>query len=268
MSRQSRVSTVRIALLVASAAGTISLGAQEAAGLRYEFRTSSEKGEFTPGTGYVLGDASRVEMPRSGGDFIVLQPGHLYSVHPDKREYSDSRPEALSEVIGTALRAAQLLVRFELTGVEILAQDLGEGESVAGEATHRYRLIQRFSVTVHPLIIGTTDGPPEKTEVVTDYWVAKGLRLPPNPLVQLLSNAPSALAQQDRAFAQRSVAVRDSLFTGMPLKVQVTSRKNGEHPRIAQTFEVTSVSRVRVNASLFAIPAGYRRTDGISINSM
>lgn len=268
MSRQPIRSIVRAAVLAASVTCALPLGAQQSPGLRYEFRTSSEKGEPSGGTGYVLGVASRVEMSRSGGEFLVLQPGHLYSVHPDKREYSDSRPEALSDVIGTALRATQLLVRFELSDVEILAQDLGGGESIAGQATHHYRMIQRFSVSVHPLIIGKTDDPPEKNEVVTDYWVATSLRLPRNPLVELLSNAPSALAQQDRGFARRSVAMRDSLFSGMPMKVQVTARKGGEHSRVAQMFEVTSVARVNVDASLFEIPADYRRTDGISINSM
>jgi hypothetical protein len=254
--------------LIASAAAVVSLSAQSPAGIRYEFTTSSHAGEPSRGKAYVLGDTSRIEMPNSEGEFIVTQPGHLFSVHPDKREYSDSPPEALAGVIGNALRATRLIVRFELDDVEIVAQDLGDADAVAGQATHHYRLVQRFSVTVHPLIVGSTNEPPEKQEVVTDYWVGKNVRLPRNPLVDLLSTAPSAVALQDEAFVRRTAAVRDSLFSGMPLKVQVTTRKNGEHAKLAEIFEVTTITREPVSHALFAIPPGYRRTDGFSMHSM
>ena len=254
--------------LVASAAAVVSLGAQAPAGIRYDFTTSSHAGESSPGTAYVLGDTSRIEMPQSDGEFIVAQPAHLYSVHPDKREYSDSPPEALADVIGKTLRATRLIVRFELSDVEVVAQDLGDGGVVAGQATRHYRLVQRFSVTVHPLILGSTDAPPEKNEVVTDFWIGKNIRLPRNPLVDLLTSAPSAIAQQDEAFVRRTATVRDSLFKGMPLKVQVTTRKNGEHAEIAERFEITSITRAPVSHALFEIPAGYRRTEGFSMHSM
>ncbi len=269
MSRHFSPSLVRAAgVLVASAGAVLSLGAQGSTGIRYEFSITSGKGEASAGSAYVLGDASRIEMPRSDRDFIVLQPGHLYSVHPDKREYSDSPPDALADVIGIALRATRMFVRFELSDVEVTAQDLGEGGVVAGHPTRHYRVVQRFAVSVHPMIIGGTDEPPEENEVVTDYWVATDLQLPRNPLVDLIATAPSAIAQQDRAFARRSSVVRDSLFTGMPLKLQVTTRKKGDHAARAESFEVTSVTRAPMSRQLFEIPAGYRRTDELSIHSM
>jgi hypothetical protein len=256
-----------VALLV-SCALTLTLGAQAPTGMRYEFTTAGDKGERGVGTGYILGDTSRMEMPGAGGEYLVMKPGHLYSVHPDKREYSDSPPEALSDIIGKALRATQLIVRFELTDASVVTQDLGDGEAVAGQPTRHFRLVQRFSVSVHPLIIGSTDEPPEANEIVTDYWVAKNLTLPRNPLVELIATAPSALAQQDRAFARKSSDARDSLFTGMPLKVKVTTRKKGEHPKVADTFEITTLTRTPVSHSQFEIPPGYRRTDDLSIHSM
>lgn len=256
-----------VALLV-SCASTLTLAAQAPTGLRYEFTTAGDKGEPGAGTGYVLGDTSRMEMPGSGGEYLVMKPGHLYSVHPDKREYSDSPPEALTDIIGKALRATQLIVRFELSDATVTTQDLGEGDVVAGQPTRHFRLVQRFAVTVHPLIIGSTDEPPEANEIVTDYWVAKNLKLPRNPLVELIASAPSAIAQQDRAFARKSSGVRDSLFTGMPLKIKVTTRKKGEHPKVDETFEVTTLTRTAVSHSQFEIPPGYRRTDDLSIHSM
>ena len=257
-----------IATLAASSATVFSLGAQAPVGIRYDYTVTSEKDQASSGSVSVLGESSRIELPRSGNDYLVLRSGHLFSVHPDKREYSDSRPEALSEVIGTALRATSLIVRFDLSDVEVSAQDLGDGDFVAGHATRHYRLIQRFSVTVHPLIFGRTDEPPEKNEVVTDYWVAKDLQLPRNPLIDLITGAPSAIAQQDRDFVRRTADVRDSLFNGTPLKVQVTSRKKGEHATRAILFEINTLTRRPLNPALFEIPAGYRRTEGLSINSM
>jgi hypothetical protein len=256
-----------VALLVSSAS-TLTLAAQAPAGIRYEFTTVGDKGDAGTGVGYVLGDTSRMEMPGSGGEYLVMKPGHLYSVHPDKREYSDSPPEALTDIIGKALRATQLIVRFELSDASVVTQDLGDGEAVAGQPTRHFQLVQRFAVSVHPLIIGSTDDPPEVNEVVTDYWVAKNLKLPRNPLVELLARAPSALAQQDRAFARKSSDARDSLFEGMPLKLHVTTRKKGEHPKVAEHFEVTSLTRATVSHSQFEIPPGYRRTDDFSLHSM
>jgi hypothetical protein len=254
--------------LVLGAVSTRTAAAQAPIGMRYEFTIAGDKGEPGAGTGYLLGDTARMEMPGSGGEYLVMKPGHLYSVHPDKREYSDSRPEALSDIIGNALRATQLIVRFELSDATVTTQDLGDGDAVAGQPTRHFRLVQRFSVAVHPLIIGSTDDPPEANEVVSDYWVAKNLKLPRNPVIELIATAPSALAQQDRAFARKSSDARDAFFSGMPLKIRVTTRKQGEHPKIAATFEVTSLTRTAVSPSQFEIPPGFRRTDDLSIHSM
>ena len=268
MPRQPNLAFLRVAAtLVASPVAVISLGAQSPAGIHYEYRISSDKGQPSNGSAYVLGDKSRIEMPQSEGEYIVLAPGHLFSIHPDKREYSDSPPEALSDVIGIALRATRMIVRFELSDVEVGAQDLGDGGIVAGHPTRHYRLVQRFSVTVHPLIVGSTDEPPEKNEVVTDYWVARDLQLPRNPLVDLIASAPTAIAQQDRDFARRTAIVRDSLFTGTALKIQVTTRKKSERSARALLFEITTIDRVPLSRSLFEIPAGYRRTEGFSMDS-
>ena len=255
------------AMLVASSVAVASLDAQASAGIRYEYSVTSDRGQPSSGSAYVLGDKSRITMPQSDGEYLLLAPGHLFSVHPDKREYSDNPPEALSDVIGVALRATRMIVRFELSDVEVTPQDLGDGGMVAGHPTRHYRLVQRFAVTVHPLIVGSSDEPPEKNEIVTDYWVARDLQLPRNPLVDLISSAPAAIAQQDRDFVRRTAIVRDSLFTGAPLKIEVTTRKKSEHSARAVSFEITTITRVPVSPSLFEIPAGYRRTEGLSMDS-
>jgi hypothetical protein len=268
MPRQPSLALLRATVtLLASSVAVVSLDAQSPTGIHYEYSISSDKGQPSSGSAYVLGDKSRIEMPQSEGEYIVLEPGHLFSIHPDKREYSDSPPEALSDVIGIALRATRMIVRFELSDVQVTAQDLGDGGIVAGHPTRHYRLVQRFSVTVHPLIVGSTDEPPEKNEVVTDYWVATDLQLPRNPLVDLVASAPAAIAQQDRDFARRTATVRDSLFTGTPLEIRVTTRKKSEHPARAVLFEITTITRVPLSRSLFEIPAGYRRTEGFSMES-
>lgn len=268
MPRQPVVTILRAAgVLCASSVAVFTLDAQAPAGIHYEFSVSSDRGKPSSGDAYVLGDKSRIEMPQSGGEYLVLKPGHLFSIHPDKREYSDSPPEALSDVIGIALRATRMIVRFELSDVEVTPQDLGDGGMVAGHPTRHYRLLQRFSVTVHPLIVGGSAAPPETNEIMTDYWVASDLKLPVNPLVELIASAPAAIAQQDRDFARRTATARNALFTGTPLKIQVTTRKKSEPPSRAMLFEISTITRVALSDSLFEIPAGYRRTEGFSMES-
>lgn len=254
------------AMLVASSVAVVSLEAQATSGLRYEYSVTSDRGQPSSGSTYVLGDKSRITMPQSGGEYLVLAPGHLFSIHPARREYSDSPPEALSDVIGVALRATRMIVRFELSDVEVTPQDLGDGGMVAGHPTRHYRLLQRFSVTVHPLIVGSSDEPPETNEIITDYWVARDLQLPRNPLVDLIASAPTAIAQQDRDFVRRTAIARDKLFTGTPLKILVTTRKKSEPSARVVMFEVTTITRVPLSPSLFEIPAGYRRTEGLSMD--
>ena len=268
MPRQPVVTILRAAgMLCASSVAVVTLDAQAPAGIHYEYSVSSDRGKPSSGSANVLGEKSRIEMSQPKGEYLVLKPGHLFSVHPDKREYSDSPPEALSDVIGIALRATRMIVRFELSDVEVTPQDLGDGGMVAGHPTRHYRLLQRFSVTVHPLIVGGSAEPLERNEVTTDYWVATDLKLPVNPLVELIASAPAAIAQQDRDFARRTEIARRSLFSGTPLKIEVTTRKKSERPSRAVHFEITTITRTALSDSLFEIPAGYRRTEGLSIDS-
>src|SRR2546425_332047 len=106
---------------------------------------------------------------------------------------------------------------------------------------------------------------------VTASWVSPDLRLPPNPLLELLATVETALAQRNEDFVHRSAAARAALFSGTPLKMVITSRSfdvdRGDSGRVAagehavRTFEVTRVERASFDTSLFRIPEGFTRKD-------
>ena len=260
-----------LVLVAALAAAAIPLPAQQLRAIRYEFdmEGGGSRGDGPArGTVIVAGDVSRIELRDGDGDgdernYMLLRDGWLYTVHPERREYSRTRADDFAGIVGTAMRSVFPVMEVDLSDVEIVATDLGAGGLVAGHQTRHLRVVQRFTVDVSVLGMGAGRDAEQRLEVVTDYWVARELKLPANPFVDLVAGAATALAQQDEEFARRSAAVRDSLFSGMPLRLVVNTRSRGRGDDDAVEVEITRVEHdVAVARSLLEVPKDYRQTDG------
>ena len=260
-----------LVLVAAFAAAAAPLPAQQLRAVRYDFSMeggSTRSDGPSRGTVTVAGDVSRIDLRGEDGeggarDYMLLRDGWLYTVHPDRREFSRTRAEEFAGIVGTAMRAVVPVMEVELSDVEIVASDLGAGGMIAGHQTRHLRVVQRFTAGVSVLGMGAGRDAEQRHEVVTDYWVARDLTLPRNPFVDLVAGAATALAQQDEDFARRSVAVRDSLFTGMPLRLAVRARSHGHGTDDGLEVEITRLERsVTVPAHLLEVPQTYRQTDG------
>ena len=243
-------------------------------GIRYQFSTDNDKGKNTDAVVYVLGDRSRIEPGSDEGnagddddDYLILRESDLIAVDPAERSYSISDRQHFERIVGTAMRAVSSLVQMKVDDVEISTLDLGDSDTLLGYRTRHYRMTQRFTVHVRALGI-QSDEEPEVHEIVSDFWVAPQLKLPRNPLVEVIMSAPSAMAQQSQAFAKRSSASRDALFEGMPLRVVVRTREGAGKLEQAARVDVTKIERVKIAPEMFEIPSGFRRTDKIKLNSM
>ena len=260
-------------LVLAALLPAAPLAAQNLAGYRYALRMTSSDGEDVVGTVRLAGDRERIDFPpgsrHDDGYFLLLNGGHtVATVHTDRREYEMVDDTTFQRLIGAALDAMGNLVTLHLADVKIETQSLGVGDSIAGYATRRFRLLQEYSVKIGAMGFTAAN---QHHVVVTDFWVSPDLRLPPNPLLELLATVETALAQRNEDFVHRSAAARAALFSGTPLKMVITSRSfdvdRGDSGRVAagehavRTFEVTRVERASFDTSLFRIPEGFTRKD-------
>lgn len=271
--RSRRTSIALGATLLAAAASPAAARAQAAArGYTYAFVIGSDDDkERTEGTMRVAGDRARVDVRGEGDgpfDYLLLSDhgSTLTVVNPKEREYSVSDADRFTSIVGAALRAVSALVSFDVEDPKIETQRLGAGGRVAGIPTQRYAIAESYVVNVRAF--GTTT--PEYHHMVTDYWVASSLELPPNPIFELMSRVDAALAQSDAAYVRRAAEARASLFHGTPLRIVVTSIKKDDKPSTEEkptvrTIEVTRVQEGPVDAAALEVPRGFRRrTDGLS----
>lgn len=234
-------------------------------GTRYTFRMISED-DSTVGTVREDGRRARIDMVRdhTGDDYVLVLDGgrRVASIHPHEGDYAVTDDSTFTRVAGIGLRAASAtgVVRFRVRDVRISSRRLGPGDSVAGFPTERFRLIQQFTVRVSALGVA---GETVHQVVVTDYWVNRSLTLVPNPLIELLSTIASVLGQSDPEFVRRSSAERRALFTGVPLRIVVTTHTLDEPDQVStQLIEIADLERARFDRSLWEVPPGLHQREG------
>ncbi|HJR63150.1 MAG TPA: hypothetical protein VJ803_05565 [Gemmatimonadaceae bacterium] len=260
-----RTPTVSLAVLLAVAIPSTAAGAQDTQGYSYTFRSiADDHDDKIFGTARVLGDRTRIDFREwhKKGYLLVSDRGRRVTlVDPRDEEYRTFERDSFERVISTAMRKVDRVMTMTLRDVRISTERLGNGGTVAGYPTERYRMVQRFQVGVG--VFGLTKDMDQ--EIVTDFWVAPRLALASNPIIELLSTVESALAQHDASFVRRSIDARRALFTGTPLKIVVTSRLHheDEDPDVdTRTIEITEIGRARIDPEIFRIPRGYERREG------
>ena len=243
------------------------LAAQMVEGRSYFFRLETPDDGPTEGVMHVAGDRARIEIHDAEDDdgtpvYLLLTNGGktLVSVHPEHRSYSEIDADKLEGIIGTAMRAVNVVMTMDMVNSNVRGERLGDGGEVAGLPTQRYRLTQEFAMDIGAF------GETERTRhrIVSEYWVNAEQAPPRNPLVELVTTAPAALAMSNEAFMTRSARTRASLFTAAPLKVVVRTEeweKHGGSDSETFEYEVTRILPASIDLRALRVPEGYRRDD-------
>jgi hypothetical protein len=261
-------------LVLALAAGALAHGALPAAlpaqlveGRSYFFRLQTPDDGPTEGVMHVAGDRARIEIrdaeiDHGGRVYLLLTNGGrtLVTVQPEQRSYSEIDAAKLEGIIGTAMRAVDVMLTMNMVNSNVNGERFGDGGTVAGVPTQRYRLTQEFAMDVGAF--GQTER--IRQRIVTDYWVNPNAGAPRNPLVELVTTAPTALAQSDEHFLERSARARASLFTAPPLKVVVHASKwehDGDTEDETYEYEITRILPASIDQRALRVPEGFRRDD-------
>ena len=258
MNRSQALTLIGVLLLGAS------LSAQTAPGYRYTFTFSGDGTDPVSGTTWASGERSRIDIDgRSEPQYILVDnAAHTVTlVYPDRKEYSVVSDTTFQRLVGTVL-ASLPVVNITLSDTQVSDTAFGRGDMIAGHPTDRYQVTQAFTVSVGAFGFQAVG---MRQRVTTEYWMARDLKLPSNPLVTLLAQLTTVLAQSDRDFAHRSAIALRPVVRGTPLRVVVHSEsKSGDKKEVTektQTLQVTSIAPASVDLSRFALPAGYTQKD-------
>lgn len=260
-------------LAVLTLAAPYDAGAQRGAqGYRYAFHVETADESPIRGVTYVSGDRSRIELlddrgRPSKGYLLVTDGGRtLMAVDPEKREYSVTDAAKFERIVGTAMEAVDRVMTLEVHDLDVTGRRLGDGGRIAGHDTRHSRLSAGFAMRVGAMGFSTL----QRHQVDVDYWVAPGLSLPRNPLVELFAGLPMVLAQADRDFTTRMRAGRQALAgEGTPLRVVITSRETDDKGRDKSkrtSIEISEVTRGAQPEGLFRVPAGYEKREGFDFS--
>ena len=244
--------------------GAAALDAQTASGYRYTFAVTGDGVDRTTGTTIAAGTRTRIDVDGNADPQYVIVDNAAHTitmVYPDRREYSVVADTTFQRLVGNVLSALPA-VSVRLTDARVSDSTLGSGDPVAGHPTSRYRVVQEYTVAVGAFGFQAAGF---HQRVTTEYWLARDLRLPANPLVTLVAQITTILAQNDRDFAHRSAAALQPVARGTPLRIVVhTETKSGdksEPTSKTQVLEVTTIARATLDLGRFAVPEGYTRKD-------
>ncbi|MCU0634869.1 MAG: hypothetical protein MUE41_08355, partial [Gemmatimonadaceae bacterium] len=229
-----RATTIAIAAAVAAAASSASHDTRPATaglapapsgapvGYTYTVRVDESGSSTDRYRVSVLGAQARVDgIGRRDGsgarDYLLVYDNgnRVIMVHPDERQYNEVSAEEFESMIGLILRKVDKVLTVKLRDARVSTDRLGAGERLLGMPTQRVRLTQDFTVGVGAF--GFTKD--VRQRIVTDFWVSPELPLAANPVINLITAAQSALAQQDVDFVRRSRRERLSICPGMPLRM-------------------------------------------------
>ena len=250
----------------AQAALPSTLAAQFAEGRTFFFRLETPEDGEAEGVMHVVGDRARIEIhdaedEKGGRFYMLLTDGGrtLTLVHPEKRSYAEMDAAKLEGVIGTAMRAVDAVMTMNLVSSTVHGEKLGDGGEIAGVPTRHYRVTQDFSMDVG--MLGQTQR--ARHVVVSEYWVNPEVGAPRNPIVELVTSAPTALAQVNAEHVARVARERNAMFSAAPLKVVVNAEElngDGDHETSTYAYEVTRILPATIALDALKVPAGYHRS--------
>jgi hypothetical protein len=196
---------------------------------------------------------------QSAGSFTLNTDQHVYSVDPEKREYSEVSPENLKAQTGELMKTMKGM-QLKFSDFKFDVTDLGDGEPLLGHPTTRQKIKQRMTVTA--VIVGDTVA--ITVESTQETWKAKDLRGAIDPTIAADTSLSSPFGDIiPQADIDKLKAAMEKVPKGLPLKsvTHTTSYLGPMEINVTMNMVVTKIERVSVPVSLFELPSGYKLVD-------
>ncbi|MEP6692325.1 MAG: DUF4412 domain-containing protein [Gemmatimonadaceae bacterium] len=239
-------------------------------GIVYTFRMSSDMPQAKPtaGKGQVAGGQARIDFePGSQGGLqmlggksgyiVVKTDGSMTIVDPDKKQYFTLGSDAM----GGLMTAASSMIKMEINDLKTDIEKVGSGGTLLGYPTTKWHMTQSYSMKMS--VLGRGSSTNSKTS--SDMYVAGGLADLKNPFTDM-SKTMGRMLGNANAFAELSRQSSEAFkkVNGVPLKtvMEISSTDDKGNVRTNNmTYEITSISKADVPASVFEIPSDYTTVD-------
>jgi hypothetical protein len=179
----------------------------------------------------------------NGSDTIIrFDTEKFITIDNNKKTYSEMTFKQLQDMLSKASSAlgemsgedmAQVRKMMGQTATSFSVTKVGAGETIAGYATEKYLLSGPMQIEIHSS---------PSLKVPAAYYDVMKLQMPANPL-----------------FDMRKMYDELKKIEGIPLKTVTTMRMMGQEMKTTKV--ATSIEKGAIPASVFEVPAGYKRVE-------
>ena len=234
------------------------------AGLTYKAQSETTGLRNATINGTVSVDGTHMRMDVVQGDNMVFKDnavvlsndgGKTMSVlDPSTKTYYDLQ---LDDLLGSAtsmLSKMGDMVKVTFDNAHVSVRDAGDGGRLEGFATRKYILDASYDMNIDALGQKITT----HMSMNTETWSTPDLSAEMSSFLQM-RGVRTGIDAVDKLIEAQSTAMK-----GFPLKEVSTikvSQGGGSDMTMTTTASVTDIARKNIDASTFAMPAGYTKTD-------
>jgi len=234
------------------------------AGLTYKAQSETTGLRNATIAGTVSVDGSHMRMDVTQGDNMIFKDNAIVLsndggktmaiLDPATKTYYDLQ---LQDLVGSAtsmLSKMGDMVKVTFDNAHVNVRDAGEGGRVEGYPTHKYVLEASYDMNIDALGQKITS----HMSMNTETWTTSEFSADLSSFLQL-RGMRTGIEAVDKLIEAQGTAMK-----GFPLKQVSTikvSQGGGSDMTMTTTSSVTDIARKNIDASMFAMPAGYTKTD-------
>ncbi len=219
----------------------------------------------------VAGDRARIDFtemkgpsPMMGNNgYILMHDGGkvMYMVDTKKKEYLKMEPEALGSMMSSMSNMAGGMMKIDVKDASLSINKLGAGEALLGNATEKYEILQKYTMTIKTFGFGTTTTNDSKTTI----WVAPGISTSElmNPFLDMARNFGSMFSgneEWEKMVTEPAKQMPKAAALKMESQATNTNEK-GKAQYSLSTMEVTNWTKGDVPAKELELPSGYKMVE-------
>ena len=238
------------------------LGSSAFAGITYDVQSDSTGLRAINITGKVSVDGQRMRVDIAKGDKMMFKDNSIVLSNDGGKTMMVFDPSAktyyelhLQDVIGSATSMLGNLpgVKISFDNPHVAVKDAGDGGAIEGFPTHKCVLDASYDINVDAMGQKMTT----HTAMNTESWTTDQLSSEFSTFLQA-RGLRTGIPAIDSLIEAQTTAMK-----GMPLKQvsTITINQGGSDMKMVTTSTVTNIVRTSIDASRFAMPAGYTKVD-------